>query len=148
MPSLPLQNHIHLSTAVSGAPEYSPTYKWYVSDRIESSLVILSVRRALSGKLHNHVLSSGGNPIRFKNFDYIVRVDDSQDGMDTYQRLDLLQSMQGKRVYLVDHYHPDNNQDHAAAVRAMVLTKVGEAKAFTMKLPRYYVEISLEDDHL
>jgi hypothetical protein len=144
--SYPVQDHIHLALNLTGAPEYAPTLTWKTSDRIEVPTVMMAVRRAINGKLRTHTLQQSGNPVVFTGYKYIVRVEG--DGtLTTRQRLDAMIAMLGKRVYVCDHYHPNDGQNHTPAVRQMVLTAIGDLKQFTTLLPRYYVEVELTDDY-
>jgi hypothetical protein len=143
-----VQNHIHLGTVIVPDNENAPQYKWKTIERAAIPVVFMAAKRALNGKLRIHTLNNtASQPIDLVNFEYVIKCADTPE-MNAQQWLDLLFSFQGRRVYLVDHYHPDNNLDHSAYVRPMGVVRVGEAQKFTTMLNPYYVQIALEDDRI
>jgi len=141
---MPLQNHIHLSSTLTGSPEYSPNIKWAVADREDIPVVIASLERALSGKLYNFVLSSGGVPVQLTDYSFIVKVfaDDTYT-VDEYA--DFLKAMNGKSVYFCDNFHANDDADHTSDVKNMVIL-VGEFPTESPGLPFFFVDVKLTDD--
>lgn len=131
------QNHIHLDVNLAGAPEYAPVRTWKAADRQEMVMTSLDARRTLTGVLRLHQLTSNGVPVRFHSFGYRLRVIDDESA-------DFLKSMLGKVVYLVDHIHPADNQDHSIAVRQMGFVSLGPFTAFNVSLIRWYVDVKLD----
>ena len=145
--SYPLQDHIHMATVLTSAPEYGPLWTWKATDRLKNPTIFMSANRALSGKLRVNVLQQSGIPLLFTSFQYILTISDIPGGYTAQDRADILTAMYGKRVSFIDFFHPNNGDDHTPAIRNMVLTNIGPFKVFTTMLPRYYVDISLEDDN-
>jgi len=143
-----IQDHIHLSSTVGGAPEFSPDMKWKV--RVDGWMptpeIISNHRRTLGGKLKKYVLSDvGGDPIQFMNFRYVVKVDD-YDGFTLEQRYDALLAMQGKSVMLVDVRHVDDDQNHSGHVRTMYCSAVVDITPINPQQIPLYFGIELVDD--
>ena len=139
-----MQNHIHLSETVSGAPENAPDTIWTVTNRTEIPNVVMTYERTLTGKLRRHILREGGNPVQFYDYGYELKIYD-YGGKTTEQRLAQIRSMAGKFVYLVDVPHPDDGQNHAAYVKTMLVNRVGDISPFTKSGQLYYVTIELVD---
>lgn len=140
------QNHIHLDTAISGSPEFAPVLKWSVRfpGRMDSPEVVMSLKRARNGKLHNHVLSSAGAPIQFQNYRYIVVVR-ARDGDTLLQRINKLKALNGKEVTMVDNFHPDNGESHAT-YGLQYICQVGEFRNTDQPVPEWFeVEVTLTD---
>lgn len=144
---MPIQNHIHLSTTLGGAPENSPDMLWQITDRRDIPVVILNIRRGLTGKLRPSVLIYDGQPVQLTNFNFTVKIK-ADEGSTTKERMDALRALYGKRVYFCDSYHADDDSDHTSDVRTMFVSEVGEFKVDHIKLDFYYVNIKLEDDTL
>jgi hypothetical protein len=143
-----VQGHLHLDTSVNLGGEKAPPTKWVAIQRAEVPVVFINVRRTKKAHLKNHVLTSDGStPVLLQNMRYRLKI--RAEGADTTQdrRLKLL-SMYGKTVYLVDHMHCVDGQDHTPYVRTMVLSKVGEFPVDHPTLDFYYVDIELEDASL
>lgn len=140
-----IQDHMHLSTTVSGTGEKAPTLKWYTIDRELEWQTIGAVKRSSTGKVFRHALSSGGNPIRFENYSYVVilRAEQSQT-ID--QRIAALKALLYQYAYLVDHDHVADGADHTSYVKAVVVEKIGALKKVEPMLARYYVPIILTDN--
>jgi hypothetical protein len=143
-----VQSHIHLSTTLSGAPEYSPDTKWKV--RQDGWLLVPNIvathRRTLTVKLAKHRLLDGsGDPIQLMDYRYIVKVDDYWD-MTADERLDALLAMQGKQVYLVDNRHVADRFNHTSDVRTMYLPDITDIANLNPQLQPLYISIQLVDD--
>ena len=144
MTTYPLQDHIHLAATLGGAPENAPVYEWATSDRVMDTVGFMSINRALSGAIKPHVKKVSGVPLILQPFKYILVL--KEESPYTLQdRIDQLQAMAFKTVYLVDHYHPADGQDHTPTVRTMFLARIGSLKVFNPTLIKYYVDIELED---
>jgi len=143
---MPLQDHIHLSTTLSGSPEYSPNLEWAVNDRNLIPVIFASMERSLNGKLNNFVLSSGGAPVQLVDYQFIIKV--FADAVYTVEeRADLLQAMNGKSVYFCDNFHAVTGTTHVADVKDMIIS-VGEFAAESPGLPFYYVDVKLTDNSI
>ena len=142
---MPTQNHIHLSLTIGGAPENAPDTKWKTLERIPIPTLLGSVERTMSGHFrHFETRDEGGNPVRPVDMYYKVIVrDEYSDDVET--RLDKLIAMLGEVVYLVDHKHADDGEDHTANIKTMHLTEIGEIVPVSVGLFRYEVEITLSD---
>lgn len=144
---MPMQNHLHLSQTLGGSPENAPDLKWPAYDRLPVPYVNLNMRRAQNGVLHVNDLQRSGNTVQLLNFNYVLALRD-YDGVDLTTRFAYLQAMQGQAVYLVDHEHADNGDDHTSDVRLMVLEYVGPYEKIDTALTHYRVEIKLIDHSL
>ncbi len=145
MPVGDLQDHIHIGLSLGGSPEFAPLYSFPATDREKEYEAIIAPTRSLTGKLRIHAISSGGVPIVFTNYNYVLRVD--AEGFDEAEDKveSILKPMYGRTVYFVDHYHVADGVTHASYVKQMVVTKIGPLKQFNPKLIRYYVELQLTD---
>jgi hypothetical protein len=149
MPLYPgLKDHIHLSTALDSGPEFAPDMKWKV--RVDGWMytptVTVDTRRTLTGKLKKHVLRSGGVPVLFKEYKYVLKIDD-YDGYNATQRLAALTEMQGKDVYLIDVIHtPLDGQNHSGDVLNMFVTIAADIQSINPQLLPLYIGVELKDD--
>jgi hypothetical protein len=75
---------------------------------------------------------------------YTVRVT-ATSTQTLYERKELLKSFHGKRVWLVDHYHCADGENHIPYVRRMVC-QVGPFSPVGPGLPFFLVDVYLEDD--
>ena len=145
-----IQAHIHLSDALSGAPEYSPDWKWKV--RVDGWLyepnTVSEHKRTLTGVLKKHTMkTTGGDVIQFLDHRYIIRVDDYW-GKTAEERLAKLVSLQNKDVYLVDIMHSvDDDQNHTGFVKQMYVASVFDVTPINPQLSPLYVGIQLIDDN-
>jgi hypothetical protein len=139
------QNHIHLSLTLGGAPENAPDTKWKTLERVLIPTLIGTVERTLSGHFrHYEVVDELGDPVRPLDHYYklIVR---EEDGEDEEERLEKLLNMYGRIVYLVDHKHVDDGEDHTANVKTMYFSEMGEIIPVSVGVFRYEVEVTLID---
>lgn len=142
-----VQNHIHLSKTIGGAPELAPDIKWKVSQKGYARILrgYSNVTFGLTGKLHQRVLlDSGGDPVVKTDFRYRLVMRD-YDGLDYDDRLDALYDMINQVVYLVDYDHPDDGASHAAAVRTVFLAQVSPIQDDHPTFNFGYVDIELLD---
>jgi hypothetical protein len=142
---MPVQNHIHLAKTLGNAPEFAPDTTWIAYEALPIPTVIASSNITLGGVLKKHRLRRGGEVVRFRDMRYRLKVTE-YGGLTAAARLSLLEQMQGEEVYLVEHDHPNNGQDHAPAVRKMYLENVNPFEHVTTGLTYFTVEISLKDD--
>ena len=116
---MPFQDHIHLDTVIGDAPENAPTLIWAATKRSPSYQVFATFKRGITGKLQMQVASdSGGDPLQFNDMEYTIKCA-SQTTVET------LVAMLGKQVYLVDHYHANDGEDHTDDIRTMMFAQVG-----------------------
>lgn len=141
-----LQNHIHLSTTLDGAPENAPSFTWGITERSEVPTVVAALKRTLTGKLMDHVLKDDSGVVQFMDYRYLVRIM-AEGGYTIEERKAQLQAMQGKTVYLVDNYHAADGADHTSDVQAMFVAEMGSFDKFDAGLQRFYIEIYLTDNN-
>jgi ribosomal protein L17 len=139
------QQHIHLGLASGGS---LPALQWrtIASDRAMMTEKILSANRSLTGKLHVHYLPDPvtvSKPKVYRNYGYTIVVK-AENGQTAEQRLETLLSMDGCLCYLIDHIHPNDNENHSGYAR-LVLLEVGEIAAFDPLLTRYNVPVKMMD---
>lgn len=118
-----VQNHIHLDSVLSAAPEYAPVQTWRVLQRKPISIVQAQVRRGLGGRPFAHVVQSAGVPVRTLDFQYKLKLADS-DAITALEQLDNLMALQGKSIYLVDNVHNANGADHTFYLRHVQFTQL------------------------
>jgi len=136
-----LRDHIHLDTTLNGGV---PVATWKTVDRQEIPVVFMGLERTLTGRLVPMVAHQNGQPLQLTNMQYVIRV--TATSTETlYERKELLKSFNGKRVYLVDHYHCEDTENHAPYVRRMIC-QVGSFSPVGPGLPFFLVEVYLEDD--
>ena len=133
-----VQNHIHLSDTLGGAPENAPAKTYMAHQRDDQPTIFIAIERSLSGGLMGHVLQSGGAPVLKDNFEYILRVDQTE--------LDELRALLGKQVYFVDHIHPNDGQDHTAYVKQGILSVLSNIRNIDPMLHRYHCRIRFEEN--
>lgn len=142
-----VQDHIHLSTTLDGAPENSPSIKWKVRDWAPIPVVIADTRRTLTGILKKHRLTRNGSVVHLVDYNYIVKVDDYW-GVDFWTRYKTLIDMHGEQVYLVDNQHIADGEDHTPYVRTMYLNVVSKPEYLSTAIKPLYFTIELQDDSL
>lgn len=128
-----LQTHIHLGADSGGSanPEYTVQFR---TDHYHKKEIFASAARALSGRLHAHVLSSAGVPLVFNNFDPILLL--------TRAEYDVVMALLGYETYITPVYH--DSGDHAADTKKVRF--MGVSLAVTDPMEQYYVlTISLAD---
>lgn len=134
-----VQDHIHLDVAIGTAPENAPTLTWRARRELQPEILI-SLTRALNGKLQAQILAdSSGNPVQFENFDYEILITGGEA-----QRM-TLQALFGRTVYLVDHYHVDDGEDHTANIRTMRMVSF-KVDQLDPVLGHQIIKISLVDE--
>lgn len=138
-----LQNHIHLATTLGSAPENAPTLKWKVLERQETVSIQVAIKQTLGGKTRVHVLSDVSGPVQLSTFQYKVKVQGDY-GYTVEDRIAQLKALQGRRAYLCDHFHADDDADHTADVLE-VFCEVGAFPSDHIGLQFFYVDVSLTD---
>lgn len=145
---MPLQDHIHLDTIQSsGAPENAPAKKWHVLRRTAIPNIIMSAERSLVGKLYLDVLQNENGVVDLMDYEYILRLR-SEGIYSAADFADQIRRMYGRTVYLVDNLHPDDGENHAASIKRMRLTEVGEISDEYAMLQYIDLKIYLTDDSL
>lgn len=139
-----VQDHLHLSPELETSGEFAPSYKWTASDREEAVVFTARVRRSLTGRPFAHVVRRGGVVVVHYDFSYVVKIE-GDGALTTRQYADRLKSMAGRHLYLVDHVHPDDGEDHSAYVKPVLLAEIGRFKADHTMLSYFYVPIYLID---
>ena len=142
-----VQNHIHLSDTLGGSPENSPDIKWKVmADGWKPApRVIASVENSLTGKLLISSITSGGEPVQLSDYEYTIRVDEYW-GMTLAERQTALLGLLGKRVYLVDNQHVDDDEDHTDYVKQMYFESIRDIKPINTLLSTLFITVQLRDD--
>lgn len=142
-----VQNHIHLSDSLAYDNEGAPTMRWHVTHREETSGIFMTIRRALTGRLHHHVLTRNGVPERIITYGYTLRL--YTDHISTsIDKRNVLVGLHGKRLYLVDVVHPPSGEDHRPYIRPVYIAQISAFKPLDPKLMFIEVDIVLEDDSL
>jgi len=101
------QNHLHLDTDLSGAPENAPThYYTAIIPETRNIRAFVSLEWSVRGDLMAHKVTSSGDPVISESRPYRLRVSRSE--------LTALIADLGRRVYFVPPYHPDDGSDHTA----------------------------------
>jgi hypothetical protein len=137
-----LQNHIHMDTALSASPELAPIQKWKTVDRGEVPEVVGSIKSSINGDLIWHVSGDENGVHRRTHMRYVIKLVD--DGVLTLeQQKTVLLNMHGQFVYLVDHWHCANGEDHTNWVVPYLLHTVGDIVPVGPMLPFYTVAIEL-----
>lgn len=131
------QDHIHLSSSLGGPPHEgsegtAPSQTYTAIKRRPSFTVIANPQRSLTGKLFVHILTQSGAPAVFTDFQYRLKV--------TAAELETLKGELGKTVYLVDHDHPDDAEDHDAYVRTMFFQALSNPEEITNELENYWID--------
>ena len=142
-----VQDHVHISMALGGSPENSPTLKWTITRWSLQPRVTMNLRYGQTGKLRKHRLRNENGIIQYFDYKYIVKLGESTENPQVLaQRRAELLAMNGQDVYLVDSNHPDDGENHASHVKNMVL-KVDAIENYEFALRRFYVAIELIDDN-
>jgi hypothetical protein len=139
-----VQNHIHLSMTIGGSPENAPNMKWKVRDdgRVEIPVFRAAIEEGLLGDVFAYAVKRAGQVVRRTDFQYILKVD-ANETYTTEERKEFLKAMTGETVYLVDHYHVDDGEDHTAYIQTMFFESVGEFRSDVLSLEYYYVPVKL-----
>lgn len=140
-----VQNHIHLDETLGAGPENAPVLKWVVQRRVPKPVIFLQVDYTARGYLRANKLVDGGDLVRLRDWQYTLKVkeDDTHDYM-YYE--ELLISLLGKMLYLVDIYHEDDGENHASSVQAVIFDSMDGMDSETDKVLRFgYITITLRD---
>lgn len=142
------QWHIHLDSELGAGPEFAPVNTWKVEypSRMEVSHTYMNIRFTATGKLRLNTVKSGGEPVRRVDLRYNIKVD-AQGLLSVEERKELLYSLMGKRVYLVDNIHPDDGEDHTTYIQTYVLISPIQIKEIDPGLSKYYAAVELVHDN-
>lgn len=134
-----VQNHIHLDSVIGGAPENAPTLTWRATDRALVPRFTVEIVEGLTGVRFDHATED----VVYSDFMYELFL---KDGATTaLAQLDLLMGLAGKRLYLVDHRHPDNGADHTDYIRTVRMTRMGEIQQEHLLLKQFRVQVYFVD---
>ena len=105
------QGHIHLDTALGGAPENSPVLKFTAlatSPEVREFRAHIAVEFAVDGTTLVHRVTSGGSVLTTQTRPVNLRL--------TRANVVSLLTLLGEYCYFVPPYHPDDGSDHTAYV--------------------------------
>lgn len=149
-----MQNHIHIipTDLATGSYEH-PDYRWYITDRVETPEVLMTVRRSLSGDLVTHVLSSAGTPKNYTTMKYTLKVSptigqtfNAMNGtLDLEARIAQVRALMGKVHYVHDIYHMNDLASHTTGYRTMFMETVGDFSVVGTSLPYFLVDVTLKE---
>jgi len=142
-----VQNHIHLDPVLSDTgPEYAPATTWVIMNYIPQQEIMAAVRYGAGGRLFAHVVSDDSGPIKRENYQLRIRIaGDTEVAMRA--AYELIKSYNGKQLYYVDSYHPDNGSSHRDYVKR-VWMKIEKSDPVSVGLVRFYVDVTLLDDSI
>lgn len=142
-----LQNHIHLDTELATGGDKAPIKTWRATARRLIPNIIARPERALTGELHVSVLKVISTPKLFRDWSYTIRIRGTQaESADA--KLEELLSLVGQTVYLVDHQHCPDGEDHTDYIKEMFFVGIGEIPVQEPGAQFYDVEIELLDKSL
>lgn len=137
-----LQSHIHMDTVLGPAPELSPVQRWKTTNRIEVPEVIGNLKRSINGDLIWHVSGDENGVHRTTTMRYTIKLTED-DYLSLEQQKTVLLNLHGQFVYLVDHWHCNDGENHTNYVKPFLLHTVGEFIPVGPRLPFYTVDIEL-----
>ena len=138
------QNHIHLGFTLGGAPENAPAQNYSAVMMSPIPEAIISFERSLNGTPYIHALvNDAGIPKVFENYeiDLLIR-SGAESAWDQYEDLE---GKIGQGIYFVPHKHPDDDEDHTASIRIMILDQVSPMEKLDQMLNTIRVKIVLMD---
>lgn len=140
-----VQDHIHLDEIIGAGPENAPVLTWTVQRRIPKPVVFLQVDYTARGYIRANKLVDSGNIVNLRDWQYTLKVLGDETNDYVYYE-ELLMSMLGKLLYLVDIYHEDDGDDHASSVRPVIMDTIDGMDSETDKVLRFgLITISLRD---
>jgi len=139
-----LQSHIHLDFNVSEDAELSPMLRWKTINRIEVPQVLGSVKRTIEGNLKWHVAGNENGVLRFTVMRYTLKLVDEAIYSKEEMKEFLLQ-MHGQFVWLVDHFHCGDGEDHTPYMKPYLLVSIGEFVPVSVREPYFQVDVELEE---
>lgn len=138
-----LQDHIHMDFNVSADAELAPILRWRTSDRIEVPQVIGTTKRTVEGKLKWHVSGDENGVHRFTIMRYSLKLID--EPLYTKEEMkEFLLQMHGQFVWLVDHFHCADGQDHTPYMMPYLLESIGEFVPVSVREPYFRVDVELQ----
>jgi len=132
-----VQNHIHLSSTLGGAPENSPDETYTVHVRQEKFVVYTSVMRSINGTTRVGALEDANGPMVYTDFSMVLSL--------TAAELATLKAELGREVYFVDHDHAADGTNHTSDVVTMLLQEIGEPENLDPMLNYFTAKIVLVD---
>lgn len=133
-----VQNHIHLDGDKDGAPENGPTNKYSAGERRRTPQIFMNIKRMADGTLLSQRLDSGGSPVVGRSYEYTLHVDKDE--------IDALEADMGLKVYLVDHDHTADGDDHDSYIEDVYFHSMAPAKHLSPLLNKNTVRIRLVVD--
>lgn len=145
-----LQNHIHISIDRDECgdiahPAHSLT-RFALRERILEPKAIMSMHRGLNNNLHVHRAITGNTPVQLVDYSLTVICKPAY-GFGAYERSLQLTGMNGRVIYFIDSYHPNNDEAHTDHVKRMVL-EVMSIPQFDHNLQRYEIDVKLHDHNI
>ena len=139
-----IQDHVHLAPVLSSNAEQSPAWKFFIEVQQPEHVLFTNLSYSLQGDSHFFVRKGNdGKPILYNHMLFSVRVR-AEEGYTLQERLQQLRSMQGRFVYFVPHFHPDDNNDHTHFIQRMFMEPIVETN-IDPALTVYNVEVILRD---
>lgn len=139
-----LQNHIHMSLTINTVGEKAPSIKWKTKERIDTPQVFHSIEQTLNGRLKIYRLREAGEPVKLLHMNYILVIR-PEFSYTVEDRLAQLDEMLGKIVYLVDHFHCPDGQDHTPFIKPYYFEDRSPFKPWAQMMHVGEVEIKLRD---
>jgi hypothetical protein len=139
-----VQDHVHLSTTLTGSPEFAPDMKWTVKDRDENIIFRAEIVDSLTGNIYAHVIQKDGIPVVRSDYQYTIKIIGDNDH-NTFYYESLLNSLAGKYVYMVDNYHEDDGEDHTDSIIQAFVSQIGPYPVDHYMLQFFYVPIYLNN---
>ena len=131
------QNHLHLDTDLSGAPENAPThYYTAIIPETRNIRAFVSLEWSVRGDLMVHRIDSGGEPVTSESRPYRLRVNRTE--------LTNLIADLGKYVYFVGPWHPDDNEDHTAYRDQVYFVEIRDIESECEDMTYYRVTVVVQ----
>lgn len=137
-----VQNHIHLSTTLTGSPEFAPDIKWKIKDRKQTPAFYGELVPSLFGTRYAHVIKNGDNPVVYLDYSYEMYLINDTDST-AIEKLNVLIGLLGRELYLVDTIHCDNGEDHTPFVHNAWFAEIGDVPTNQLLLDFFYVPIKI-----
>lgn len=139
-----VQQHLHLATTLSGAPEFAPVYQWRTVYFSPIPSFIANVQPTQDGSRHLSVVHADGAPLLYQNYEGVIIVE-AESGYTIWERRDQLLAMLNRTVYFVPYDHPDDGQDHSAAIKQYFFANIEPASPVNKLFVRFEYQITLLD---
>ena len=130
-----VHDKILLSDTLDGSSLPDKEYR-VLSDGLEEKYEpIMSTERSLTGKMHIHRLTTGGNPTLIPAYRYTLIL--------TLAEKDQIAADLGKTVYFMQHYRDD--ADTATYRKVMIFRSISEVENFNPMIEWWRATIDLEE---